>query len=285
MGRWRLLIVTLMVIFSSAATTGAAQSRRVVSLGPFITEDLYLLGAQEQLAGVTKYCIRPPQAQEKEIVGTVVEFSTEKVLALMPDVVLATPLSDRRGVDVLRAAGISVVELPQPKDFDQICRQVEQLGMLVGRGAAAAEIVIAAQQRVAAAERMIAGRVRPKVFIQIGSNPLFTTNRDYFIHDLVARAGGDNIAAAADSGIYSREKVIADNPDCIVIATMGLAAEEESRQWRQYPSIAAVKHKRIFVMDSYLVCSPTPVSFAESLEQMIRFLHPEAAEMNTTGAF
>jgi ABC-type hemin transport system substrate-binding protein len=43
------------------ADAAGLSPRRIISLGPTITEKLYLLGAQDRLVGVTTYCERPPE--------------------------------------------------------------------------------------------------------------------------------------------------------------------------------------------------------------------------------
>ena len=56
--------------------------RRIISLGPTITEKLYLLNAQDRLVGVTTYCERPPEALSKEKVGNVTQVNIEKIVEL-----------------------------------------------------------------------------------------------------------------------------------------------------------------------------------------------------------
>jgi iron complex transport system substrate-binding protein len=56
---------------------------------------------------------------------------------------------------------------------------------------------------------------------------------------------------------------------------MGLPGEEEKRQWQRYKGIKAVKNNRVYVIDSDIICSPTPVSFAYALEVVAELIHPE----------
>ena len=101
---------------------------------------------------------------------------------------------------------------------------------------------------------------------------------DSFFNDFIQLAGGENIAADAPSGLYSQEMVLEQNPDVIIITAMGIAGEKEKRRWANFQSINAVKTRRIFIVDADKFCSPTPVSFAEALEQMSSLLHSENNE-------
>jgi iron complex transport system substrate-binding protein len=262
----------------ACAFCGYAQEdypQRIISLGPSITESLYLLGAKDSLVGVTSYCVRPPEAQEKEKTGTVIDVNVEKAVSLKPDLVIATSLTDQKAVEKLRSLGITVVTFFQPKNFSEVCNQFMKLAKLLGKEKEAAGIISAAESKVKYIEDKVANLSKPKVFIQVGAKPLFTMTSDSFVNDFIEFAGGINIAKEARSGLYSREEVLRKNPDVIIIVTMGIAGEKEKEIWAKYKTLNAAKANRIYIIDSYKLCSPTPVSFAESLEEIAYILHPE----------
>jgi iron complex transport system substrate-binding protein len=109
----------------------------------------------------------------------------------------------------------------------------------------------------------------------VGAKPLFAVNRDYFLNDFIRLAGGINTSEEAGAGgLYSREKVLRDDPEIIIIAAMGLAAGEEKLTWEKFQTLRAVKNRRIFVVDPDKYCNPTPLSFGEALKEMVGILHP-----------
>lgn len=116
------------------------------------------------------------------------------------------------------------------------------------------------------------------MFIQIGSKPLFVATGNTFINDFIVFAGARNIAGDATSGLYSREEVLKRNPEVILIVTMGISGEQEKTVWEKYRTVDAVRNKRIYFIDSAKVCSPTPIGFAETLEEIVLMLHPELEE-------
>src|SRR5439155_1506554 len=63
---------------------------RIVSLVPSVTEILYALGAEERLVGVTDFCDYPPAARQRPSVGGMVNPNLEAIVALKPDLVIAT---------------------------------------------------------------------------------------------------------------------------------------------------------------------------------------------------
>ncbi|MFH2069429.1 MAG: ABC transporter substrate-binding protein [Candidatus Omnitrophota bacterium] len=252
--------------------------QRIISLGPALTEAIYLLGVQDRLVGCTIYCNRPEAARQKQKVGTVVEVSVEKIVSLKPDLILATALTDRRAKEHFRQLGINVVVFPEAKNFDEICQQFLFLGKAVDREKKAQKIVAQAKKEIDSIAGKVKGITKPRVFMEIGTNPLFTVTRDSFVNDFIVRAGGINIAAEARSGLYSREKVVAQNPDVIIVVSMGVVADQEKKVWQKFWNLSAIKNDRVYVLDPDKICSPTPPSFVETLKEISLLLHPEKHE-------
>ena len=280
------LILLIFSILSVCAKAVAADGtdhppRRIISLGPTITERLYLLGVEERIVGVTIYCTRPSEAALKEKVGNVTHGSIEKIIRLKPDLVLATALTDSRLIEKLRRAKIRTEVFPEPKSFKELNEQFRKLGKMVGREGEAYRIATLAELKVKAISDGAAGPKKTKVFCQIGAQPLFTAVGDTLLNDFIEGANGINIARTAKIGFYNREEVIRQNPDVIIIVTMGIAAEREKQVWRRFKSIDAVRNGRIFIMDAYRTCSPTPVTFAETLAEFATVLHPESARQSS----
>ncbi|MBU2494927.1 MAG: ABC transporter substrate-binding protein [Candidatus Omnitrophica bacterium] len=251
-----------------------AVPRRIISLSPALTEELYLLGVQDRLVGCTTYCNRPEAARQKPKVGTVVEVSVEKIVDLRPDLILVTSLTDRRAKEHLRQLGMNVVLFSEAKNFNEICQQFLNLGKIVGKEERARKIVGEAKREVNSIAGRAKGITKPKVFLEIGTKPLFTVTRDSFVNDFIVLAGGINIASEARSGLYSREKVVAQNPDVIIIVSMGVAADQEKKVWQKFRNLSAVKNDRIYVLDADKVCSPTPPGFVKTLKEISLLLHP-----------
>ncbi|MFH1903575.1 MAG: ABC transporter substrate-binding protein [Candidatus Omnitrophota bacterium] len=248
--------------------------QRIISLSPALTEEIYLLSVQDRLVGCTIYCTRPEAARQKLKVGTVVEVSVEKIISLKPDLILATSLTDRRAKEHLSQLGMNVIVFPEAKNFDEICQQLLDLGKIVGKEEKARKIVVQAKKEVNSLAGRVRGTEKPKVFLEIGTKPLFTVTRDSFVNDFIVLAGGINIASEARSGLYSREKVVVQNPDVILIVSMGVAADQEKKVWQKFRNLSAVKNDRIYVLDADKVCSPTPPGFVKTLKEISLLLHP-----------
>lgn len=276
----RLTVILLAIILLLGIRVGSCLAsemkypQRIISLSPVITEEIYVLGVQDKLVGSTIYCLNPPEAEKLEKVGTVMEINLEKIVALRPDLVLATSLVKPGAKEKLKTLGIKVITFSAAKSFDQMSEQFLELGRIVGKEKKAQNLVAKAKDRVDLIRKEVIGLPRPKVFAQIGAKPLFAATRDYFINDFIEFAGGINIARDLSSGLYSREEVLRADPDVIFIVTMGIVGEQEKEIWKKYDVIKAVKNNRIHIFDARKLCSPTPVNFADTLEEVIKVLYP-----------
>lgn len=256
----------------------SAFPQRIVSLGPINTENVFLLGAGERMVGSTVYCVRPETAKYTPKIGSVMQFSLEKLISLQPDLILATSFTQPQQLQQLQRLDIPVVLFEQPSSFEQSCTQLVELGRLLGLTSRAEEIVAEMQHYVAQLQKRVAPLDKQKVFLQIGAHPLHGATGNTFSDDYISFSGGINITRDHESGKISREKVLADNPDVIIIAIMGSetgVAAGEKAQWQNFPSIKAVHNNRIHVISPDIACSPSPATFAEALHIICSFIHPQ----------
>lgn len=281
----RVFVFLFVVLFISIITASADsnntmknqrdESRRIISLSPAITEALYVLGLEDAIVGVTIYCQKPPRAYTKEKVGTLMEPDIEKIVSLKPDLVLAMSLTSPKEIQKLKDLGLKVVTFQIPQDFNLLCDFFLQLGRAVGKEKDSRRLIKEAKNRVSEITKKVTSLPKPKVLIQIGSKPLFVATKKYFVNDYIQFAGGTNIYQDAGLGSVTMEEVIKRNPDIIIIATMGISGENERKAWKPFTTIEAVKRNRIYIVDPDRLCSPTPVSFAGYLDEIVSLLHPK----------
>lgn len=249
------LWICLCVVFTLSGAAVAAEPARLVSLGPVLTENIFLLSAGDHLVGDTVYCTLPPEAKNREKIGSVQELSIEKIVALKPDIILATNLNPPQQLDKLRNLGLRVELFRQPANFGEICDQFLRLGTLLGRRAQAETILSTVRVKVDTVRKAVQSLPKRKVFLQVGANPLFASIATSFTSDFINLAGGTNIAGDLRSGMMKTEQIIALNPELIVIAVMGSEngiGAQEQKHWQGFPTIAAVREHQVYVMDRSL---------------------------------
>ena len=231
---------------------------RIVSLNPDFTENLFALGAGKSLVGVSGSCDYPPPARRVEKVGGLWSPSLEKIVSLDPDLVLATREGNsRRTVESLRRMGLRVWVAGETRSLADYFRLLDQLGKITGRREEAAALRGRFQREILAGRE---SRPRPRVFFQLGSRPIVSVNRDTLISRLIEAAGGKDLtdSVPARYPVMSREKIIAEDPDFIVVAVMGEEAERTRAGWKRYGDLRAVRQGHVYAVNPDLFCRLTP---------------------------
>jgi len=251
---------------------------RVIALAPSITEIIYDLGQEKRLVGVTQYSTYPSEAELLPRVGSYVRLDIEKIVALKPDLCLATKDGNPKHiVDKIVSLGIPVYVI-NPQNLQQIMDTITRLGSLLHAEQTAAALVSDMEKRIRQVQARVKNRPdRPRVFFQIDAEPLFSAGTDTFIHELIELAGGINTTAGEVSyPRYSWEDIIVLQPEIVLISSMagGLAPEYLLNSWKKWNLLSAVKNDQIFVVDAELFDRPTP-RLVNGLEVIAAIIHPE----------
>lgn len=263
----------------------AGPAQRVVSLAPSNTEILFAIGAGSQVVGRDEFADYPPEATSIQSVGgSMGEYSSEAILALEPDLVLAAEINPPELVKQLEDLGLTVYYLKNPTTLEEMYANLGIVGQLTGHDVT--DLVESLKARVAAVDAKIKTVTdKPVVFYEIdATDPTkpYTYGPGTFGDLLIARAGGVNLATAA--GIIdpypqvSLEQVVATNPDVIVLGDSMWGVAPEAVEARPgWEGLAAVTGKQVYPFDDNLVSRPGP-RLVDGLEQLAKLLHPELFE-------
>lgn len=258
-----------------------APPTRIVSLVPSVTESVYVLGGQARLVGRTDWCDYPPAAKEKPSVGGMVNPSIEMIVALKPDLVIATDEGNREETFVqLRRLGIPTY-LVHAHRVEQTLDMLTRVAALVERGDAAVPVVASIRRRIEAVRARVAPLPSPRVLYVLWPEPLIVPGRTSHLTELIELAGGRSITAAeGDSYVrFSLEAAVARAPEVIVLADHsagGTAAGRQSpERWQRLTSVPAIRAGRLHSIDLSILHRYGP-RVAEGLELLARIIHPEA---------
>ena len=280
---WFLAVVPSAAAFITRDMLGrdvtlAAPPLRIVSLVPSVTEIFYALQAESLLVGVTDFCDFPPEARSRPKVGGMVAPSLEAIVALRPDLVIATNEGTREDTFTqLSRVGVPVylVAAHHVADATSLMRR---LGTLTGREGAAGPLVAGLEQRIEAVKQAVRSLGRPRVLYVLWPEPLIVPGRDALVTELIQLAGGQSLTADDPDAWprYSLEAAVARNPEVILLANHGAWTGAVSMdKWRRLASLPAVKSGRLLSINGDLMHRYGP-RFVDGLEQLARAIHPEA---------
>lgn len=192
---------------------------RIVSLSPTATEDLFAIGAGEQVIAVDDQSNYPPEAPMTELSGF--EPNAEAIAGYEPDlVVFATEPGDLGSA--LETLGVTALQLDAATTLEVVYEQIEQLGLATGHSVEAETLVADMRAQV---DELVDG-ADPSAALSFYyelDDTYYSVTSETFIGQLFELLGLENIADAAGrgSGGYpqlSAEYVIESDPDLIFLA-------------------------------------------------------------------
>ncbi len=250
--------------------------RRIVSLVPSVTEVLFALGAQDRVAGVTRFCTYPLEARSKPKVGGYADPSLEAIVALGPDLVFASADATKPSL-IERLDALSVpVFVVYPRSLDGTVEMLRQVGRVAGVAGAGDRAAAALADTASRVRARVAGRPRPGVLLCIMVRPLVVAGPGTLGDDLIAVAGGRN-AVPEGAGRYPTwgpESLLGADPEVIVVSPHP-GDPAPRRLFFQWPELRAVAAGRVVEIPSDWIHRPGP-RLARGLEALARALHPDA---------
>jgi iron complex transport system substrate-binding protein len=251
-----------------------ARPERIVALNPGPAEILRAIEAGDRLVGVPAGLARGAARNAQVVVRKTGQVDVDAVVALEPDLIVATPSVDQ--LDVARAgreADAAVYVQPEVS-IHSIQQGIIDLGFLVGDAPAARRLVGRIQRGVADVESRLAGEPPVPVFVDTG---FFITAADRsLLGDLVRRARGRNIAGEAPGpGPFPLSELAAANPRIYLATSDSGVRLSDLRAAPELSDVRAVKNGALRIVPANLVTRPGP-RVARALEAVARALHPNA---------
>lgn len=242
---------------------------RIVSLIPSITEILFAIGAGDRVVGCTIYCTQPPEGVATKVrVGGEKNPKLELIRDLGADLVIANVEENvREHVETLRSWGIPV-HVTYPRTVADGIRLVGELGALLEAGPRGRELEAELQARYDLVRAAAAGRRPRRVFCPIWRRPYMTINRDTYIHDMLAVAGGENVFAdrAKRYPEITLDEVATSGAEVILLPDEPYRFRRAHQaDFAPYADLPAVRDGRIHLVDGKLLSWYGP-RIAEALQ-------------------
>jgi iron complex transport system substrate-binding protein len=272
-----MLIVFLALVWSYPITvvddagrtvTITQRPQRVICAAPSTTKFLQYLGLEDKIIAVTNW-----DDFEAERIGDLFPINLEKIVSLNPDLIFTFGGFQLPEVVKLEQQGLTTVVL-NANSVQQILNDLVLVGTIMGIPEKAKQLANQLEERylnIAKKAYNIPFDKRVKVvFLMDIPGPdvreIWTCGQGSYLNDLITLAGGANIAAlfTGPNGFLpiSLEYIVSQNPDVLIVTSYVPNSEEQIKEKISNHSILkslkAVKNKRIYVYDNYLLSLPVP---------------------------
>ena len=167
--------------------------RRIISLVPSQTQLLHALGLEEEVIGITKFCVHPDAwFHHKTRVGGTKDIRTDIIQSLQPDLIIANK-EENQQQQIEALAAHYPVWISDVADLEDALAMVKALGTITGRTHEALSLAGQIGQQFQELAPLHATLLRTAYFIWRA--PWMTAGGDTFIHHMLEQCHFVNIFA------------------------------------------------------------------------------------------
>ena len=246
MMRWLLLLIAFPLLSHAAV-------ERLVTLGGDVTEIVYALHAEESLVARDSTSSWPPAAQKLPDVGYLRQLNAEGILALRPQLVLASAQAQPSLVlHKVQASGVKVVNVPGGESLSAIDNKVAVIAEALGKTAAGDALRQQLQQQIAAIPTQPVAKRVLFILSHGGMNTLVVDSIPHGRWRHSRRRIAERDAGLRPLSRHVAGRVAASQADLVVISADGLKGMGgEAGLWK-LPGLAqtpAGRHKQLLTID------------------------------------
>ena len=190
--------------------------KRIVSLVPSQTELLYDLGLNEEVVGITKFCVHPHEwYRNKKRVGGTKSVHTSIIRDLTPDLVIANK-EENTNEQVGELAAMYPTWVSDIKNVADAINMIESIGSLVNRVSEATAMAASIRQGFA---NLLKATKPQRVLYLIWRNPWMCAGGDTFISDIITTIGWKNVVEQHRYPEIRLDELCALNPTLILLSS------------------------------------------------------------------
>ena len=268
---------------------------RIISLYGAHTENLFALGLNKKIIGVSMHEVFPPEAMKKAVFSY--HDDPEKFLAAGPDLVLIRPMIDRGYPDLmarLEKSGITVASL-QPGTVDDMFNYWMALGILTGKQEEASEMIRGFKESISVFKSLTktVGR-KKRVYFEAIHSKMKTFSPNSMAIFALETAGGLNIANDAKSvrgtniAAYGKERILSKACEIdVYLAQSGAMNRPTISGIKKEPGfkvIKAIKENKIYIIDEMIVSRPT-LRLLKGIYEIGKVLYPDVFSEDVLNEF
>ncbi len=168
--------------------------KKIISLVPSQTELLYDLGLENNIIGITKFCIHPQHLKKrKEIIGGTKNFNLETIKQLKPDLIIANK-EENEFAQIEELKKEFPVFVSDVNTLDSAFEMIRLIGMMTDSVNKAENLI---KSIISNGSELISTPFRSVIYL-IWKDPFLTVGGDTFINSMLSEAGFENCFSTAN---------------------------------------------------------------------------------------
>ena len=260
-----LLIISMFIISCAKKNDENAKKgenkkyNRIVVLDPATVEMIYMLGSEDKIVGVANLERSKVWPEEKvaklESVGTFIKPSLEKIIALKPDLVITSALTDDNLNNGLKSNNIEAKRI-QANSIEEIFTNFLEVAKMLGKENEANKIIAEKKAKLEEIKKMVTGN--KKGLFVMSASPLMVFGNDNLPNDIMKLLNIKNIAEnqKGRNPIVTPEFIIKENPDMIITLLPNPSQIVATNP--QLKNVNAIKNSKFIVVNSSQILRGSP---------------------------
>lgn len=163
--------------------------QRIISLVPSQTELLHYLGLDEEVVGITKFCVHPENwFRNKQRVGGTKHVHLDRIQTLRPDLIIGNK-EENDQEQIRQLMDLYPVWMSDIQTMNDALQMIRQIGRLTDRASKADDLAQTLEDRF---DSLPSLKKRPTVAYFIWRKPYMVAAGQTFIHEMIQAAGYQN---------------------------------------------------------------------------------------------
>lgn len=192
--------------------------KRIISIVPSQTELLFDLGLDNEVIGITKFCIHPKEwFKSKNRVGGTKTLNIDKILSLKPDLIIANKEENTES-EIKALQKVFPVYTSDISSLDGSIEMIQKIGEITRKKNESKKMVEKIQSEFSMLVPF-SGK-KNKVLYLIWKDPLMSINQNTFINNMLKYSGFKNVIE--DNLVYpsiTENQIVGLNPDFIFLSS------------------------------------------------------------------
>jgi ABC-type Fe3+-hydroxamate transport system substrate-binding protein len=190
--------------------------KRIISIVPSQTELLFYLGLNDEVIGLTKFCVHPADKYNSTIkVGGTKQLNLDLIKSLQPDLIIANKEENERS-QVEELMDFCPVWISDICDLAGAIDMIERVGALVGRERQAKTLGGAINQQF---NNLTIRQPALRAAYFIWRKPYMVAGKGTFIDSMLQKCGLTNVFEQDRYPEFDTETLVKANPDVIFLSS------------------------------------------------------------------
>jgi ABC-type Fe3+-hydroxamate transport system substrate-binding protein len=192
--------------------------RRIISLVPSQTELLAHLGLDNEVAGITKFCIHPENwFRNKPRVGGTKNYDFEKIAELQPDLIIGNKEENAQG-PIEQLMQLYPVWMSDIYTLSDALNMIDRIGNITGKTEQTTQLIAEITQGFSAIKPVA---TKQKAAYFIWRKPWMVAGHNTFINEMLQRCGFENVFVNETSRYpeITEEQLRTTQPDVLLFSS------------------------------------------------------------------